>query len=99
MPKECEETREEELARLKRKTRYFIAGYFFSLAFMVYCAFELMGQFGAMGAVAGFGVYWFHLNMKFHSTHVAVMEHDATSETSDGIMAELADGAGRGQYI
>lgn len=51
---------------LNKQTRLYnvtVAAYFVSLASTAYCAYELLGGWGAGAFVSGFGVYFFHLNM------------------------------------
>ncbi len=51
---------------LKRQTRWYratVAAYFGSLIATAYCAYELLGVWGAAGFVSSFGAYFFHLNM------------------------------------
>lgn len=61
---EKHETVEDLVTKLSRRSKVFIFAYFASLALLGYTSYQLLGLFGLMSVVAGYGIYFFHLNMK-----------------------------------
>lgn len=71
---------EEALNTLKRKHRRVIAGYFGSLLLFAFCLSNVFGFYGGLAVAAGFGVYFFHINMRYVGGKRELLERAKTED-------------------
>ncbi len=79
------------LRKQKRLYRLTVTGYLISLIATAYCAYELLGPWGASGCVALFGVYFFHMNMVALVRVLMTLEEATFGAMMAGKQAEQAE--------